>query len=335
MAALCKNSVVLQGHARRLVSPHVIVLRKLGILVPSRHFVRNHFRRSGPFSCKYLTVSAARRGTGSSSSQRTDEFFKPTDTLSDASGTGYTVTTSAVDATNLAGYTVTTSAVDATNLAGDTVTTSAVDATNLAEIISSSSSTQDAVDLSSLGLGGYWPSGLIQSAMELLYNNIHLPWWGCVVALTVMLRMATLPLNVKMQVLSAKLANTNKEAKVYHAKMEECKAAGDQVGASQAGVEIFKMYEREGVNPMMMFPLAIAQAPVFLAMFRGLRGMAVVPVESLQTGGALWFVDLALPDPYFGLPLIACVSFLANLQVRVYISGCSSCVLYWHSTHYS
>lgn len=224
------------------------------------------------------------RCIGTTTKPRTEELFKPTDTLSDASGTGETARTAA----------------DSSDLVVQAV----------------SSSAREVVDLSSLGLGGLWPSGLVQSALEMMYNYVHLPWWGCVVALTVMLRLATLPINVRMQVLSAKLANTNKEAKVYHTRLQECKAAGDTVGASQAGVEIFKMYEREGVNPMMLFPLAIAQAPIFIAMFRGLRGMALLPVESIRTGGALWFMDLSLPDPYFSLPLLACASFLANLQVK-------------------
>ena len=46
-----------------------------------------------------------------------------------------------------------------------------------------------------------------------------------------------------------------------------------------------------------------------LQMFAGygtfvlLRGMAKLPVPGLETGGLLWFHNLALPDPYFLLPL--------------------------------
>ena len=217
----------------------------------------------------------------SSSNRNKEEFFKPTDTLSDVSGTGETVTTNAADVA--------------------------------AQVLSSNA--PDVVDLASVGLGGFWPSGLVQTMLEMLFNYAHLPWWGCIVALTGLLRLALLPLNVKMQVMSARLANANKEAKIYHARMEECKAAGDTAGASQAGIDMFKMYERERVNPLMMFPLAMAQAPVFLSMLNGLRGMANLPVDSLKTGGAFWFTNLSIPDPYFALPLLACTSFLVNLEV--------------------
>lgn len=46
-----------------------------------------------------------------------------------------------------------------------------------------------------------------------------------------------------------------------------------------------------------------AQTPIFLSMFWGLRGMTSAPVESMKTGGLLWFPDLTMADPYYILPL--------------------------------
>ena len=43
--------------------------------------------------------------------------------------------------------------------------------------------------------------------------------------------------------------------------------------------------------------------------------MANLPVQSLVTGGALWFVDLTLTDQYFALPLITAVTLLATIEV--------------------
>ena len=56
-------------------------------------------------------------------------------------------------------------------------------------------------------------------------------------------------------------------------------------------------------------------APVFASMFFGLRGMANLPVESLQTGGTLWFTNLAATDPIFLLPILTCTSLLVNVKV--------------------
>lgn len=35
--------------------------------------------------------------------------------------------------------------------------------------------------LQSLGLGSFWPSGLVQQGLELLHVGLGLPWWGSIV----------------------------------------------------------------------------------------------------------------------------------------------------------
>ena len=48
-----------------------------------------------------------------------------------------------------------------------------------------------------------------------------------------------------------------------------------------------------------------------MSMFIGLRGMAYMPVESLETGGFLWITDLTMSDPYCILPMVTgCTTFL-------------------------
>lgn len=232
-------------------------------------------------SQRLLTLSAAHLDK-TTTSKSSGELFEPTDVLQDMS--------SGVE-----------SSIDTviTQAAGD-----------------SSTVAPEVVDLSSLGLGGYWPSGLIQSTLELIHNHTHLPWWACIVGLTVTLRLAMFPLVVKMQQVGAKIANINKEVRPYHAKIMECKARGDKIGESQAGIEILKIYQQHKVHPLQMFPLAFAQVPVFLSVLYGLRGMAGLPLESFRTGGMLWFTDLVVPDPTFCLPLMACGSFLINIEVR-------------------
>ena len=43
--------------------------------------------------------------------------------------------------------------------------------------------------------------------------------------------------------------------------------------------------------------------------------MATAPVESMKSGGALWFTDLTIPDPYYVLPFASCLSFLITIEV--------------------
>lgn len=59
----------------------------------------------------------------------------------------------------------------------------------------------------------------------------------------------------------------------------------------------------------MMIPLI--QFPFVISTFIAIRKMCKLPVESMETGGALWFSDLTIADPYFILPTIATASILA------------------------
>ncbi len=63
------------------------------------------------------------------------------------------------------------------------------------------------------------------------------------------------------------------------------------------------------IMPMM------ANGAIFSTMFFALRGMANCPVESMKTGGILWFTDLTLQDPYSLLPLLTSLSLVINLKV--------------------
>lgn len=45
--------------------------------------------------------------------------------------------------------------------------------------------------------------------------------------------------------------------------------------------------------------------------------MAHLPVESLATGGLLWFKDLTVPDPIFLLPVVTMATLSITVEVNV------------------
>lgn len=45
--------------------------------------------------------------------------------------------------------------------------------------------------------------------------------------------------------------------------------------------------------------------------------MANLPVESMKTGGTLWFTDLTVADPYYALPVITVAMLYATIEVSV------------------
>ncbi|KAL1858941.1 hypothetical protein VTK73DRAFT_7737 [Phialemonium thermophilum] len=52
-------------------------------------------------------------------------------------------------------------------------------------------------------------------------------------------------------------------------------------------------------------------------MLRLFRGMAALPVPSLETGGALWFPDLTVPDPLFILPVASSVLLYLVMKMNI------------------
>ena len=46
-----------------------------------------------------------------------------------------------------------------------------------------------------------------------------------------------------------------------------------------------------------------------------IRGMSNLPVPSMTSGGAYWFYDLTVPDPYFLLPMITATTLLLAVEV--------------------
>uniref|UniRef100_A0A1A7WX45 Oxidase (Cytochrome c) assembly 1-like n=1 Tax=Iconisemion striatum TaxID=60296 RepID=A0A1A7WX45_9TELE len=154
-----------------------------------------------------------------------------------------------------------------------------------------------------LGLGGYTPVGLVQNMLEFFHLDLGLPWWGAIVAGTILARLAVFPLMVKGQREAAKLNNVLPEITKLTAKMNEAKQSGNKYEFSKAYTDLNLYQKKHDVNPLRGFLVPLVQAPVFISFFVALRKMAYLPVPSLQTGGVLWFMDLSAADPLYILPL--------------------------------
>ena len=169
----------------------------------------------------------------------------------------------------------------------------------------------------SLGLGGYSPVGLIQWSLEYIYIHTHLPWWAAIVTSTIVLRTVMFPIAVRVQANAARLNNIRPEMDKIMAKIRECNQAGNTTQAAQQTAKLLALYQKHKCHPFKMFIMPAVQIPVFLSFFIAIRRMAAVPVESMKSGGMLWFTDLTVPDPYYVLPALACMSFMAIIEVRI------------------
>ncbi|CAG7834949.1 unnamed protein product [Allacma fusca] len=83
--------------------------------------------------------------------------------------------------------------------------------------------------LHSLGLGSWYPPGLVQQGLELMHCNLGMPWWAAIAAGTVILRMLLFPLVIKSQRMSAKMHNVMPQMQVIQQKMTDARTSGNQL----------------------------------------------------------------------------------------------------------
>ena len=171
-------------------------------------------------------------------------------------------------------------------------------------------------DLASLGLGAlYTPVGLVQILLDSLHTSSGLPWWGTVAVMTVFLRVCLFPLSVKFAKNAAKMAKIQPELAEIMKKVQHYSKIGATELVHKEQMKVAELYKAHDCSPLTMMTLPFMQLPFFMSFFIGLRKMALAPVESMKTGGMMWFGDLTVPDPTYALPLIACGLFVMNIQV--------------------
>lgn len=166
-----------------------------------------------------------------------------------------------------------------------------------------------------LGLGGYSPVGLIQSGLEYLHISLDIPWWGVIVCGTILVRTLLFPLVIMAQRNAANMGNNMPQMQVLQMKMSEARNTGNNFESARLAQEMYTFMKEKNISPFRSMLVPLAQAPVFISFFMGLRQMANAPVESLRDGGLFWFVDLTMPDQFYLLPLITSATLYITILV--------------------
>ncbi|KAM3965411.1 OXA1L mitochondrial inner membrane protein [Aphomia sociella] len=171
--------------------------------------------------------------------------------------------------------------------------------------------------LASLGLGGWTPVGLVQNALEYLHVSLDIPWWGAILIGTIVVRVVMFPLVILSQRNTAVMNNNLPEIQLLQLKMTQARQSGNQLETARYAQEMMTFMKEKGLNPVKNMMVPLAQAPLFISFFMGLRGMANCPVESMTHGGLWWFADLTVPDQFFLLPLITSATMYATIELGV------------------
>jgi len=168
--------------------------------------------------------------------------------------------------------------------------------------------------LAELGLGSYWPSGLVQQGLDALHS-LGLPWWSCIVVGAVVIRGMMVPLFAAVQRNSVNMLNHAPEIQQFQMRTMAAHGAGDRLGVIRILKEQKQYFRENDINHFRQFQLMTAQCLVFCSMFLGVKGMATLPVESFKTEGLLHIVDLTTRDPFFILPTITMSTLALTLHL--------------------
>lgn len=169
--------------------------------------------------------------------------------------------------------------------------------------------------LESLGLGGWFPVGIIQNSLEFLHVSLNLPWWGAIAVGTVIVRLLMFPLVIITQRNAARMNNYLPQMQAIQLKMNEAQQSGNQIESSRYAQELVLFMREKNVNPLKNMLVPFAQMPIFVSFFVGLRRMATLPVDSLREGGMYWFTDLTVPDQFYILPIITSLTLWTTIEL--------------------
>ena len=159
--------------------------------------------------------------------------------------------------------------------------------------------------LKAIGLDySFGPTATMEWLLEHVYIYTGLPWWASIATVAVLVRIAIFKPSLTAAQTSHKLQELRKNPQFAAAmqRMQEASfVSGNQAELMEARNELKQMRTAAGVQMWRSF-VPMVNLPIAIGMLRLLRGMAALPVPSLETGGVLWFVDLTVPDPFFILP---------------------------------
>lgn len=161
-------------------------------------------------------------------------------------------------------------------------------------------------------LSAYNPGHVVMQLVEKIHVVADIPYWQSIIALTVALRVAVLPIAIKAMRDGARMQLLQPEMKKIQAEMMSDPFAN--VKQAEYEVRMKALFTKYQVTPFSMLLGPLAQMPIFLSMFFGIRQMGDY-YDDFSAGGAYWFTDLAAADTTMIMPVVNSVMFLALIEL--------------------
>ena len=168
----------------------------------------------------------------------------------------------------------------------------------------------------------WWPSSLCEYLIHQTYEYAHCPYYQSIVACTLALRFAMLPIAVRTVRNTSRMQHMNPELKAVQARVEKTDM-NDPKNQKIYREQMQALFKKYDCNPMRSLALPLVQMPVFMGMFFGLKNLPDKIPEILAVGGPQGlpsilgsdFGNLAIADASFILPAVTAGTFLIMIEV--------------------
>lgn len=158
------------------------------------------------------------------------------------------------------------------------------------------------------------PTHIVMYVVDQIHHFAGIPYWEAIMITTLMLRITLVPAAIVLLRDVTKLKMLRSEIKGIKESFNGVTAAEDPTIRFKYLAKIKELFIINKLNPLQTAFLSVLQFPIFLYVFLGLRSMGTYFPE-FSSGGALWFTDLSVPDPYFLLPALNACSFLLMVEI--------------------
>ncbi|CAM9253069.1 unnamed protein product [Ectocarpus sp. 13 AM-2016] len=160
----------------------------------------------------------------------------------------------------------------------------------------------------------YTPPQLAMMAVDYVHATTGMPYWMTIVAITVGIRTAILPVGLLAARNGARTAAMKPEMDSLQAAIKGDQQSSQPRKADRYRQETKALFQKHKASLVMNAALPIVQLPLFIGFFLGLRRMPDA-VPEFATGGILWFQDLGAPDPYMIFPVMTGVMMMAMAEL--------------------
>mmetsp|Transcript_23794 Transcript_23794/g.49580 ORF Transcript_23794/g.49580 Transcript_23794/m.49580 type:complete len:418 (-) Transcript_23794:17-1270(-) len=208
-----------------------------------------------------------------------------------------------------------------------TVNTATTNVEDAAEVVTA---TIPEVDLNAISADflatlptSYWPSDLCTYIIHSTYEYAHCPYWQAIVASTLAIRVATVPVHIRTLRNTSRMQHMNPELKALQKSMEG-KDTTDRKVQEAYRAQMQALFKKYDCNPMKSLLLPVIQMPLFMGMFFGLKDLPEKIPELLVSGGPDIspmiggigdFANLTVADSTYILPVCTALTFLGMIEL--------------------